>query len=84
MSDPSRKPRRVTHVEVINADTVRIVRAMTPRQRLGTAFSLWSSARRRVTQGVRYEHPDWDGAKVNAEVVRRMLASGDDRPRCDA
>lgn len=52
---------------------IRILRAMTPEQKLRAAGRLYWSARTWCAAGVRMRHPDWDEPDVQREVTRLFL-----------
>lgn len=52
-------------------------RSKAPYQRLEIAFALWSFARSLVKGGLKTQHPDWPGRKIEEETSRRMLHAAD-------
>jgi hypothetical protein len=58
--------------EQLDERMVRILRAKTPAERLAIGFGLWRSARVMLASMLRSAHPDWDEARLAAEVARRM------------
>ena len=59
-------------------DMVPFLGAMTPAQRLAKGLEMHDLARCLVASGVRARHPDWDHARVRAEVCRIMTADDKD------
>lgn len=65
-------PRVDTHG--LSLDTRRVTpRPLTPAQKLKTASALWHSARALKMAMLRAAHPEWDEARVKAEVRRLFL-----------
>lgn len=60
-------------IELLDADMVRVLRALTPAQRLAAAFDCQRTARLVIAGHLRDAHPDWDENQVQAEIARRML-----------
>jgi len=60
------------NIEVIDDIMVRILRKKTPQQRLAIAFSLWTSAKKQLSNYLRAEHPDWSDSKIRKEVAKRL------------
>lgn len=54
------------------AEYIRILRAMTPEQKLRVTAALNDLARELKAAGLRAQHPDWGEAQVRA-VVREMF-----------
>ena len=52
---------------------IEAVRALTPEQRLTTAFQLLRTARLLTTSGVRARHPEWSESRVAQEASRIFL-----------
>lgn len=49
-----------------------VLRRKTPEDRVHMLDAIWSGAVAIVRGSVRSQHPDWNEARVNAEVARRM------------
>jgi hypothetical protein len=47
-------------------------RRMTPEQRLQVCFRLYELTRALARQGVNHQHPDWNAALVESEVLPRF------------
>lgn len=62
-------PRRI---EVIDDKTAEILRKMTPQERVERGLAMGEFGRTVIAARVRDIHPDWDEAKVRAEVMRRF------------
>jgi hypothetical protein len=56
---------------------IAIYRQMTGAQRLQVGFELYELARALVRAGVRQQHPAWEDAQIEQEVVRRFLLARD-------
>jgi hypothetical protein len=52
----------------MDTQTLRILRAMTPAQKLRAAERLYHSARQLKAAALRAQHPDW-----NDETIRRVV-----------
>jgi hypothetical protein len=60
-------------------------RRMTPQERLAVSFRLYELTKTLVRQGIKHQHPQWDRARVEEEVLRRFalgagIPQGLDRP----
>jgi hypothetical protein len=56
---------------------VEVLRAKTPAERLAIAHGMFRSAQRMIGSHLRAVHPEWDEARVEQEVARRIsLGSG--------
>ena len=60
------------NIEVIDDVMVRILKRKTPQQRLAIAFSLWTSAKKLLSNYLQAEHPDWSNSKIQKEVAKRL------------
>jgi hypothetical protein len=63
------KPLRI---EVIDAATAAMYRAMTPAARVAIAARAHQTARALIAAGVRAQFPNWTEADVAREVARRL------------
>jgi hypothetical protein len=68
--------RRGMVIELIDDEMAALLRRKTPTERLAASCAMWRMAHARTLAVVRHLHPDWDRAKVLAEMSRRMLGSG--------
>ena len=59
-------------VEVLDDDMVQVLSAKTGSERLAIAAGMFRSARRMIISHLRQEHPDWDAARLQDEVIRRL------------
>ena len=59
-------------IEIIDDQTVEVLRQRGPAGRLEIAFGMWRSAREIITAIVASQHPDWSQNEVAAEVARRL------------
>ena len=66
LPDPNR-------IEVIDEAMAEVYRRMTSDQRLAVAHGMWRYARQRIEAAVRWQHGEWDEARVAREVSRRLL-----------
>lgn len=54
-----------------------VLRAKTPAERLAITHGMFRSAQRMIGSPLRAEHAEWDEARVEQEVARRIsLGSG--------
>jgi hypothetical protein len=63
--DPSR-------IEVVDAETARILRGKTGAERLAMANAMFVSARNMLLSHLAAEHPDWSEEQVTREAARRI------------
>ena len=54
-------------------EQIAALRAIPGEKRLRLAEQLYWSARKMKAAGIRYQHPDWPEARVNAEVTKIFL-----------
>ncbi|NOT01396.1 MAG: hypothetical protein HOP29_12295 [Phycisphaerales bacterium] len=59
-------------IEVMDDATAEMLRAKTGAERIAMADAFFRFARDGIRIRLREEHPDWDDARVNAEVARRL------------
>ena len=63
---------RNPRLELLDEDMVKVLSAKTGAERLAIAVGMYRSARRMISSHLRQEHPDWDAAKLQSEVARRL------------
>lgn len=69
-------------VEVLDPQMVAVLRALSPEQRLRTAFGMWESARLLIRGSIRQQHPEWTEEQVLREAARRLShGATEDIPR---
>jgi hypothetical protein len=66
------KDKRPMVIEVIDDDIAQILRAKTGAESLRIANDMYESARQMLSSFLRSENPEWDDARVQLEVVRRL------------
>jgi hypothetical protein len=59
--------------EKMNAETQRILRAMSPAQKLMAAERLYYSARQLKAAALRAQHPEWSDATIHRVVREAFL-----------
>lgn len=59
-------------IEIVEPALAQVLRLKSPAERLEMIAAANRTARLLAAAGVRFVHPDWDEAKVNAEVIRRV------------
>jgi len=64
---------RAKRFETVDADLVRVYRAMSSEERLAAAFGAHALLRDRLQAHLRGTRPDWSKAEVDAEIARRFL-----------
>jgi hypothetical protein len=52
----------------MNPEQQRILKEMTPSQKLKAAMDLYHSARELKTAGLRYQHPEWSEDRIQKEA----------------
>ena len=62
----------VINFEMIDDQMAEILSRKTDIQRLRSVDSFWRSARAILRAAILTEHSDWDRAKINKEVARRI------------
>ena len=65
------------HVEILDEEMARVLRAKTSAERLAIANGMWSSARRMIAAILQDEHPDWHAEQVDRETARRLSHGAD-------
>ncbi|MBL8822947.1 MAG: hypothetical protein JNJ77_10200 [Planctomycetia bacterium] len=64
-------------LDVMDDATADMPRKKTPAERLAMVSDANDNLRILVAAGVRWQHPDWDEAQVQKEMVRRMTREAD-------
>ena len=59
-------------IEVVDEAVARVLRRKTPAERVKMISDAHRTMRLVVEGGLRTRHPDWNDARIKAEVVRRM------------
>ena len=57
----------------MTAEQVRIFKAMSPGRKLALAGEFHYAARRLKARGLRAQHPDWSGSRIEARVREIFL-----------
>ena len=67
--------KRQVHIEpeVVSREMAAVLRAMTPAERMESAWSMWRFAHQAMLSSTQQRHPDWTSQQVTADVARRML-----------
>lgn len=60
-------------IEVVDDAVAEILRHKTPAERVEMIFAANRTMRLLIEGGLRSRHGDWAGARISAEVARRML-----------
>lgn len=72
-----RLPANPPHVEYFDPILSGILKRMSVAERIALAEDSNQVARLLMAGGLRYRHPDWSDAQIEAEVMRRMLRDSD-------
>ena len=59
-------------IEVVDEAVAEILRKKTPAERLAIGFAANRTARRIMAGGLRSQYPEWDDARIQKEIARRM------------
>jgi len=62
----------IRRIEVVDESIAAILRTKTPGERMDMSFRAAAFAKMMIESNVRQFNPDWDDARVKAEVLRRM------------
>lgn len=65
-------PPSPTSIEIVDDQTVEVLRQRGAAGRLEMGFDLWRSAREIITAILASQHPAWSEDEVAAEVARRL------------
>jgi Xaa-Pro aminopeptidase len=65
------------NIEVIDDQLAEILRTKTPAERVEMIAAANRTARLLAAAGIRCQHPDWDEAQIQAEVIRRVTGGTD-------
>ena len=60
-------------IEVVDDRLAEVLRRKTPAERVAMVSAAHRTARLLIEGHLRTRNPDWDDARVSAEVARRML-----------
>jgi hypothetical protein len=66
------RPIDSARIEVVDDALAEVLRKKSPAQRIQMIGDANHTARILAAGGVRYQHPDWDDAQVQAEVLKRV------------
>jgi hypothetical protein len=77
ISQTSRKPRMSQsvdprNIEVIDDALAAVLRQKTPAERVAMIGSANRTARMIAAAAIQHQHPDWNEALIQAEVIRRV------------
>ena len=64
-------------IEVVDDAVAQVLRRKTPAERVALISALDRTMRLLIEGHLRTRHPDWDDARIAAEVVRRMTRGAD-------
>jgi len=60
-------------IEVLDDAVAEVLRRKTPAERVAMVFECNRTMRLLIEGRLRTDHPDWDDARVSAEVAGRMM-----------
>lgn len=63
-------------IELIDDEMARHLRALSGAERLRIASGMFAAARRMLRSHLAVSHPDWNAARLQAEVTRRLSGTG--------
>jgi hypothetical protein len=61
-----------TNIESIDDSLAEVLRTKSPAEKVAMINAANRTARILAESGVRFMHPDWDEAQIQAEVIRRV------------
>ena len=64
-------------IEVVDPQIADVLRKKTPAERIAMIGAARQTALLLASAGVRYQHPAWNDAEVEAEVLRRFSRAAD-------
>jgi len=64
-------------IEVVDDAVAQALRGKTLTERVAMVFEANRTMRLVIEGALRTQHPDWDDARIAAEVARRMLGGSD-------
>lgn len=64
-------------IEALDEALADVLRRKTPAEKIQMIAAAHRTARQLIRAGVRHQHPDWDDAQVEAEVLRRLTRGAD-------
>jgi hypothetical protein len=64
-------------IEVIDEALAEVLRRKTPAERIEMIAAANRAARLLATAGAKHQHPEWNEAQVQAEVLRRVCGGTD-------
>jgi hypothetical protein len=64
-------------IEVVDEQLAAVLRTKTPAEKVAMISAASRMARILAAAGARYQHPDWDDAQINQEVLRRVCGGTD-------
>ncbi len=59
-------------VEVVDDQLAEVLRRKSPAEKVEMVAAANRTARLLAAAGVRFQHPDWNDAQIQAEVIRRV------------
>jgi len=59
-------------IECPDDEMIAVYRKKSPMERIKIASEMWESARLQIGAVLRSQHPDWQEARVNKEVIKRL------------
>ena len=64
---------KLSRIEVLDDDMVRVLRSQTPEERIAMVFDANRTMRLLLASHFHEQHPEWDQSQIAAAVARRLL-----------
>ena len=62
----------LNNIEVVDDQLAEVLRRKSPAEKVEMVAAANRTARLLAAAGIRYQHPEWDNAQVQNEVIRRV------------
>lgn len=62
------------NVEVVDDQLAQVLRRKSPAEKVEMVVAANRTARLLAAAGIRYQHPEWNDAQIQAEVIRRVTS----------
>jgi len=60
------------NIEIVDPQIAEVLRRKTPAEKVEMVVAANRTARLLAAAGIRFQHPDWNDAQVQAEIIRRV------------
>lgn len=68
---------KLSRIEVLDDDMVRVLQSKTPEERIAMVFDANRTMRLMLESHFRERHPEWDQSQITSAVARRLLGEPD-------